>query len=230
MSEYPYNFGRGGAVTSAETRNRVLRNTYWLLALSMLPTVLGAWVGVATGAMATLGAGMSAIVFLGGAFAFMFAIEKTKNSAAGVPVLLAFTFFMGLMLSRMLSFVLGLANGPGLIMMAFAGTGLVFFGMAALSSVSKRDFSGLGKWLFVGVIVLLLAMVANMFLQLPALMLTVSVLAIVIFSAYMLFDVQRVINGGETNYITATLAIYLDLYNVFVNLLALLGIFGGNRN
>jgi modulator of FtsH protease len=127
----PVGGGYVGEVGSVDQRNRVLRNTYWLLALSMLPTVLGAWIGVSTGALATLGAGMSAIVFLGGAFAFMFAIEKTKNSATGVPVLLAFTFFMGLMLSRMLSFVLGLANGPGLIMMAFAGTGLVFFGMAA---------------------------------------------------------------------------------------------------
>src|SRR6187455_1264849 len=135
---------------SVGQRNKVLRNTYWLLALSMLPTVLGAWVGVTTGVVATLGVGMSAIVFLGGAFAFMYAIEKTKNSAAGVPILLAFTFFMGLMLSRMLSFVLGLSNGPGLIMMAFAGTGLVFFGMAALSSIIKRDLSTMGKFLFIG--------------------------------------------------------------------------------
>ena len=104
--------GYVGEVGSVDQRNRVLRNTYWLLALSMLPTVLGAWVGVTTGVVATLGVGMSAIVFLGGAFGFMFAIEKTKNSAAGVPILLAFTFFMGLMLSRMLSFVLGLATAP----------------------------------------------------------------------------------------------------------------------
>jgi modulator of FtsH protease len=107
---------------------------------------------------------------------------------------------------------------------------VIFASMATVATVSKRDFSGLAKWLFMGVIVLILASVANIFLQLPALMLTVSVMAIVIFSAYILFDVQRVVNGGETNYITATLAIYLDLYNVFVNLLALLGIFGGNRN
>jgi modulator of FtsH protease len=115
-------------------------------------------------------------------------------------------------------------------MLAFGGTGVIFASMATIATVSKRDFSGLAKWLFMGVIVLILASVANIFLQLPALMLTVSVMAIVIFSAYILFDVQRVVNGGETNYITATLAIYLDLYNVFVNLLALLGIFGGNRN
>ncbi|AOK29588.1 MULTISPECIES: Bax inhibitor-1/YccA family protein [Burkholderia] len=232
MNDYPYNFGRGGAISTAETRNRVLRNTYWLLALSMVPTVLGAWIGVATGfsLFAATSPMMSFLAFLAIAFGFMFAIERTKNSAAGVFVLLGFTFFMGLMLSRLLSFILGFSNGPALIMLAFGGTGVIFAVMATVATVSKRDFSGLGKWLFVGVIVLLLASFANVFLHLPALMLTVSVLAIAIFSAYMLFDVQRVVNGGETNYISATLAIYLDLYNVFTNLLALLGIFGGNRN
>jgi modulator of FtsH protease len=232
MNDSPYNFGRSGTIGTVETRNRVLRNTYWLLALSMVPTVLGAWVGVATGfsLFAATSPAMSLLAFFAIAFGFMFAIERTKNSSAGVFVLLGFTFFMGLMLSRLLSFILGFSNGPSLIMLAFGGTGVIFAAMATVATVSKRDFSGLGKWLFMGVIVLLLAMVANMFLQLPALMLTVSVLAIAIFSAYMLFDVQRVVNGGETNYISATLAIYLDLYNVFTNLLALLGIFGGNRN
>jgi len=232
MNDHPYSFGRTGAVSTVETRNRVLRNTYWLLALSMIPTVLGAWVGLATGfsLFAATRPAMSLLAFFAIAFGFMFAIEKTKNSSAGVFVLLGFTFFMGLMLSRILGFVLGFSNGPSLIMLAFGGTGVIFASMATIATVSKRDFSGLGKWLFMGVIVLLLASVANVFLHLPALMLTVSVMAIVIFSAYMLFDVQRVVNGGETNYITAALAIYLDLYNVFVNLLALLGIFGGNRN
>jgi modulator of FtsH protease len=218
------NRGYAGEVGTVEQRNRVLRNTYWLLALSMLPTVLGAWVGVATGAMATLGAGMSAIVFLGGAFAFMFAIEKTKNSAAGVPVLLAFTFFMGLMLSRMLSFVLGLANGPGLIMMAFAGTGLVFFGMAALSSIIKRDLSTMGKFLFIGAVMVLVASIANIWLQSATLMITLSVLVIGIFSAFIIYDLQRVKNGMETNYISATLGVYLNLYNVFSALLSIFGL------
>ncbi|WP_153100689.1 Bax inhibitor-1/YccA family protein [Paraburkholderia hayleyella] len=232
MNDHSYNFGRGGAVSTAPTRNRVLRNTYWLLALSMVPTVFGAWIGVATGfsLFAATSPAMSLLAFFAIAFGFMFAIEKTKNSATGIFVLLGFTFFMGLMLSRLLSFVLGFSNGPSLIMLAFGGTGIIFASMATIATVSKRDFSGMGKWLFMGVIVLLLAMVANMFLKLPALMLTVSVLAIVIFSAYMLYDVQRVVNGGETNYISATLAIYLDIYNVFVNLLSLLSIFGGNRN
>ncbi|MCE9661568.1 MAG: Bax inhibitor-1/YccA family protein [Burkholderiales bacterium] len=220
--------GYVGEVGSVDQRNRVLRNTYWLLALSMLPTVLGAYVGVATGAMATLGAGMSAIVFLGGAFGFMFAIEKTKNSAAGVPVLLAFTFFMGLMLSRMLSFVLGLSNGPGLIMTAFAGTGLIFFGMAALSTVIKRDLSAMGKFLFIGAILVLVASIANIWLQSSTLMITLSVLVIGIFSAFIIYDLQRVKNGLETNYITATLGVYLSVYNIFSALLSIFGI-GGSR-
>ena len=137
----------GYPVASVEERNRVLRNTYWLLALSMVPTVLGAWLGVETGIVATMGVGMSFIVFLAGAFGFIYAIEKTKNSAAGVPVLLGFTFFMGLMLSRLIGFVLGMHNGPRLIMIAFAGTGLTFFGMATLSTMIKRDLTTMGKFL-----------------------------------------------------------------------------------
>ena len=222
--------GYGGPVVSAEQRDRVLRNTYWLLALSMVPTVLGAWVGVSTGILMSLGAGISAVVFLAGAFGFIFAIEKTKNSAAGVPVLLAFTFFMGVMLSRLLSFVLGLSNGAGLIMTAFAGTGVIFLGMATLSSVIKRDLSSMGKFLFIGAILLLVAGIMNIFLQSSALMITLCVLAIGIFSAFIVYDLQRVKMGLETNYISATLNIYLDLYNIFQSLLAILGIAGGNRD
>lgn len=174
--------------------------------------------------------GMSAIIFLVGAFGLMFAIEKNKNSSLGVVLLLAFTFFMGVMLSRLLGFVLGLGNGSQLVMMAFGGTAVVFGTMATLATTIKRDLSSMQKWLFTGAVVIILAALANIFLQLPALMLTISVLAIVIFSAFMLVDLQRVVNGGETNYVTATLAIYLDVYNVFSNLLMLLGIFGGNRD
>jgi modulator of FtsH protease len=208
-------------------RNRVLRNTYWLLALSMVPTVLGAWIGVSTGIVRSLSPGISLMVFLAGAFGLMFAVEKTKNSALGVPVLLAFTFFMGLMLSRLLGAVLGLSNGATLIMVAFAGTGAVFFGMAALSTVIKRDLSTTGKWLFVGAVMVFVGMLANFFIQSSALMLTLMVLAIGIFTAFILYDLKRVRDGEETNYITATLGIYLSVYNVFQSLLALLGIFGG---
>ena len=223
-------YAGAGSVTSAEDRNRVLRNTYWLLALSMLPTVLGAWIGVSTGITRTMGIGMSAIVFLGGAFAFIFAIEKTKNSAAGVPVLLGFTFFMGLMLSRLIGVVLGMNNGTGIVMTAFAGTSVIFLGMATLSSIIKRDLSSMGKFLFIGMIMLLVAGIANVFIQSSALMITLSVVAIGIFSAFILYDLKRVQDGEETNYITATLGVYLSLYNVFQSLLALLGIFGGERD
>ncbi len=219
-----------GHSTELASRNRVLRNTYWLLALSLVPTVLGAWLGVATGITASLSGGLGLIVFLGGAFGFMYAIEKTKNSAAGVPVLLAFTFFMGLMLSRMLAMVLGFKNGSELIMTAFAGTAGVFFVIATLATTIKRDLSGMNKWLFVGAIGLLIGGIVNVFVGSPVGMMVLSTLAIIVFSAYMLFDLKQIVDGGETNYISATLALYLDLFNVFQSLLALLGIMGGERD
>ncbi len=219
-----------GYGVSAEQRNKVLRNTYWLLALSMIPTVLGAWVGVSTGITRSLGGGLGLVVFLGGAFGFLFAIEKTKNSAAGVPVLLAFTFFMGLMLSRMIAMVLGFKNGSELIMTAFGGTAGVFFVMASLATVIKRDLSSMGKWLTVGALVLVVGSVINVFVASTAGMLVISVLAIGIFSAFMLYDLKRIIDGGETNYITATLSLYLSAFNVFQSLLMLLGIGGGSSD
>jgi modulator of FtsH protease len=209
-------------------RNRVLRNTYWLLALSMLPTVLGAWVGMATGITRAMSPGIGLIVFLGGAFGFIYAIEKNKQSATGVVLLLAFTFFMGVMLSRLLGVVLGMGNGASLVMTAFAGTGAVFVGMASLSTVIKRDLSAMGKWLFIGAIIVIVAGIANFFIQSSPLMLALMVMAIGIFSAFILYDLKRVRDGDETNYVSATLGIYLSVYNVFSNLLAMLGIFGGD--
>ena len=221
----------GGGTLAAGTRNRVLRNTYWLLALSMVPTVLGAWVGVRSGFSFFAGSPfIGLIAFLAIAFGFFFAIDKFKNSGIGVALLLAFTFFMGLMLSRMIGSILGFSNGASLIMTAFGGTAIVFGAMATLATVSKRDFSGLGRWLMIGFVVIFVAAVANIWLQMPALYLTISAIAIVIFSLFILVDLQRVVNGGETNYVTATLSIYLSVYNVFANLLAMLGIFGGDRD
>jgi modulator of FtsH protease len=211
-------------------RHRVLRNTYWLLALSLLPTVLGAWLGVATGITASLTGGLGLIVFLGGAFGFMYAIEKTKNSAAGVPVLLAFTFFMGLMLSRLIGAVLGFSNGSSLIMTAFGGTAGVFFVMANLSTVIKRDLSGMSKWLFVGAMAIMIGAVINVFVGSSIGMAVIATMSILVFSAYLLYDLKNILDGGETNYISATLAVYLDLFNIFQSLLALLGIFGGDRD
>ena len=216
-------------VLSTEDRNRVLRNTYWLLAVSMLPTVLGAWVGVASGISYALSGGLGMILMLVGAFGFIYAIEKTKHSATGVYVLLGFTFFMGLMLSRMIAMVLGFKNGAELVMTAFGGTAGVFFAMASLSSVIKRDISGLGKWLMVGVIILMVGSIINIFVGSSTGMLVISVLSMAIFSAFMLYDLKQIMDGGETNYISATLTLYLDVINVFQSLLALLGIFGGER-
>ena len=212
-----------------QVRHQVLRNTYWLLALSMIPTVLGAFIGVQMH-LPMLTGGMGFIIFMAVAFGFMYAIEKTKNSGLGVAVLLGFTFFMGLMLTPILTRTLGYSNGGMLIMTAFGGTATILAVMATIATVSKRDFSAMGKWLFAGVIVLILASVANIFLGLSALAIVISMVAIAIFSAYILYDVQQIINGGETNYISATLRIYLDVYNIFTSLLSLLGFAGGSRD
>ncbi len=218
----------GGAL-SADARQRVLRNTYALLALSMLPTVVGAWLGVAMGF--TFFAGKPLIgfmVFMGVAFGFMFAIQKFKNSGIGVLLLLGFTFFMGLMLSRMIGYVAGLSNGAQIIGLAFGTTAAVFAGMATLAGSIKRDVSSMGKFLFMGLMVVLAAIVANIFLEIPALSLTISALVAVLFSAYLLYDLKRIIDGGETNYVSATLALYLDVYNIFASLLHLFTAFGGS--
>jgi FtsH-binding integral membrane protein len=222
---------QGRVSSRALSQNRVLRNTYWLLALSMVPTVLGAWLGVQLKFNFFSGSpAIGFVLFLAIAFGFFYGIEKTKNSGMGVALLLAFTFFMGLMLSRLLTFVLGFGNGAQLIGLAFGGTAIVFTAMASLASTIKRDLSGMGKFLFVGVIMLIVAAFANIFMHVPGLMIAISVIAIGIFSAFMLYDINRIVTGGETNYVTATLAIYLDVYNVFTNLLALLGITGGSSD
>jgi modulator of FtsH protease len=184
---------------------------------------------VASGISYALSGGLGIIRMLAGAFGFIYAIEKTKHSSTGVYVLLGFTFFMGLMLSRMIAMVLGFKNGAELVMTAFGGTAGVFFAMASLASVIKRDISGLGKWLMVGVIVLMVGSIINIFVGSSAGMVVISILSMAIFSAFMLYDLKRIMDGGETNYISATLTLYLDVLNVFQSLLALLGIFGGER-
>jgi len=212
MNRQVESFGSFGASASNAQRNKVLRNTYWLLAISLLPTVAGAWIGVSTGITAALSGN----------------INKFKNSAAGVPVLLGFTFFMGLMISRLIAMVLGFSNGADLVMMAFGGTAGVFFAMASFATVVKRDLSGLNQWLTIGVVLLIVGMLINMFVASSTGMIVLSMLAVAIFSAFLLVDIKRIIDGGETNYITATLSIYLSLINIFQNLLMLLGIFGGD--
>lgn len=203
-------------------RNQVLKNTYGLLALSMIPTVLGAWIGMSTGIMAMMGTMVSTIVFLVFAFGMMYLIEKNKTSNVGVGLLLLFTFGMGMFLSRILTPVLGLAQGPGIVMTAFGGTAVIFGVMAFLGNFVKRDLGGLYKFLIVGACIIFVCALVNIFFKSTAMMMVISAAAILVFSGFLFFDLRRVANGEETNYISATLSIYLSLYNVLTSLIQLL--------
>jgi modulator of FtsH protease len=227
-----YEVIRDGSIGgSALQTNRVLRNTYALLALSMVPTILGALVGVQLNFAFLAGSPfISLLLFLGIAWGFMWGIQRNKDSGLGVLLLLGLTFFMGVVLGPILQVALGFRNGGALIAMAAGGTGAIFLTLAGVASTTKRDFSGIGKFLFAGLILLIVASLANMFFQIPALALAISAIGVVIFSAYILFDINRIVQGGETNYVIATLSVYLDIYNIFVNLLNLLMAFTGQRD
>jgi modulator of FtsH protease len=219
------------AGTSVAVQNRVLRNTYMLLALTMVPTVLGAFLGVQFSFGFMRGSPfLAAMIFIGCAFGFFYAIEKFKNSAIGVGLLLLFTFFMGLWLSQLLQVAFKFKNGGQMIMMAGGLTAVVTVAMATLGTVIKRDLGFMGKFLFVGAIVILCASLGNIFFQIPALSLAISSLAVLVFSAYIVYDVNRIVTGGETNYVSATLSLYLDIYNVFAHLLSLLMSLTGERD
>jgi modulator of FtsH protease len=213
-----------------QTQNKVLRNTYLLLAISLVPTVIGAFVGLSLNfAWAAQHPFMFAIGGLALVFGMFYAISAARNSGLGVVLLLGLTFIMGVLLGPILQVALSFSNGTELVAMAAGGTSIIFFVLAGIATTSKRDFSFMGKFLFVGLILLIVASLANIFFQVPALSLALSGIAVLLFSGFLLYDVSRVVNGGETNYIMATLAIYLDIYNLFVNLLQLLMAFAGNR-
>jgi modulator of FtsH protease len=222
--------GYAGAGELSLQQNRVLRNTYLLLALTMVPTVIGAMIGMATGGIIMQHPIISTLVMLGAVIGLQFAIAANRDSGLGVVLLLGMTFLLGWWLGPLLTVALSLRNGPQLVGFAAAGTGAIFFVMAAIATTTKRDFSFMGKFLFVGMIVLLIAMLANMFLQIPALALTISALVIVVFSLFLLHDVSRIVNGGETNYVMATTGVYLSLFNIFANLLSLLMALTGERD
>lgn len=211
-------------------QQRVLRNTYLLLALTMVPTVIGAMIGMATGGIIMQHPIISTFVMLGAVIGLQFAIVANRDNGLGVVLLLGMTFMLGWWLGPLLTVALALKNGPQLVGYAALGTGAIFVAMAAIAITTKRDFSFMGKFLFVGMIVLLIAMIANMFMQIPALALTISSLVIVVFSLFLLHDVSRIVNGGETNYIMATTGVYLSLFNIFANLLHLLMAFTGERD
>jgi modulator of FtsH protease len=228
----PYNAsGFNTSVAFGAERNKVLRNTYMMLGLTMIPTVLGALAGIQLNLLPF--AMQHPLMFGLGSFAVMmgmfFGISAGRNSGLGVVLLLLLTGFMGVMLGPILQVALGLRNGGELIALAAGGTGGIFLTLAGVATVTKRDFGFLGKFLMIGLVLLILASFANMFFHIPALALALSTIAVLIFSALILYDVSRVVNGGETNYVMATLAIYLDIYNLFLNLLQLLMAFMGQR-
>lgn len=219
-----------GSVALGAQQQRVLRNTYMMLALTMVPTVIGAFVGMATSSIVYQSPILSSIIMLGAVIGLQFAIAKNRDSGLGVVLLLGMTFILGWWLGPILNIALTLRNGPELIGIAAAGTGGILLIMSTIATTTKRDFSFMGKFLFVGMIVLLLAMFANMFLQIPALALTISSLVVVVFSMFLLHDVSRIVNGGETNYVMAATGVYISLFNIFVNLLHLLMALAGQRD
>ncbi|MDP3482939.1 MAG: Bax inhibitor-1/YccA family protein [Sulfuricella sp.] len=211
--------------------NKVLRNTYMLLGLSMIPTVIGAVIGINLNfSFMAQSPILGFIVMLAVMFGLFWGISKNRDNGLGVVLMLGLTFFMGLMLGPILQVALHLKNGAQLVGLAAGGTGVIFFGLATIATVTKKDFSFMGKFLFIGLILLIVAMIANIFLQIPVMQLTISAIAVLIFSGFILYDVSRVVTGGETNYIMATLAIYLDIYNLFVHLLSLLMALTGERD
>ena len=220
------------ADTVAVDSQRVLRNTYWLLALSMLPTIAGALLGMQLNFIALFKAApiMTPLLMFGVMIGSLFVVTRLRDSAWGVLALFAFTFIAGLMLTPILTVAAGFRNGGQLVALSGGLTAAVFFSLAAYASVTKRDFAFLGKFLFVGLVLLIVASLANLFLHIPALSVTVSAIAVLIFSAYLLYDVNSIVRGGQTNYIMATLALFLDIYNIFVNILNLLLIFSGQRD
>ncbi|HMK13846.1 MAG TPA: Bax inhibitor-1/YccA family protein [Burkholderiales bacterium] len=212
-------------------QHKVLRNTYMMLGLTMIPTVIGAIVGTATNfSFLAQHPIMGPLLMLAAMFGLMFAVAATRNSIWGVVLLLAFTFVMGWWLGPMLQYALNFRNGGQLVGIAAGGTGVIFFTLAGIATVTKKDFSFMGKFLMVGLVLLIIASIANLFFQIPAASMTISALVILLFSGYILYDVSQIIQGGETNYVMATLKIYLDIYNIFINLLNLLLAFSGQRD
>jgi FtsH-binding integral membrane protein len=217
--------------TLATEQNKVLRNTYTMLGLTMIPTVIGALIGTSINFsfMAEHPIIFSLLMF-GVRMGMLFAVTALRNSVWGIVALLGFTFVAGVFLGPILQVALHFKNGAQLVGMAAGGTGIIFLSLATLATVTKKDYSFMGKFLFIGLIMLFVASLANMFFQIPALSLTISAIAVMIFSAYILFDVSRIVHGGETNYVMATLSLYLNIYNLFINLLQLLMAFSGERD
>ncbi|MGH8688759.1 MAG: Bax inhibitor-1 family protein [Burkholderiales bacterium] len=219
-----------GSTLPDVSAQKVLRNTYLLLALTMVPTVVGAYIGMATSGVVIVHPIASTVVMFAALIGLQFGITANRNSGIGVALLLLMTGLLGWWLGPILNVALKMSNGMALVGYAAVGTGGIFLTMGTIAATAKRDFGFLGKFLVVGMWGLLLVMVANMFLHIPALALTVSTLVIVVFSLFLLYDLNRIVRGGETNYVMATTGVYMSLYNIFANLLYLLTALTGNRD
>lgn len=221
-----------GTQDIAAQQNKVLRNTYLLLAVSLIPTVIGAAVGTNFINFSFMRSSpiMSVIIMMAVFYGWIFMIEKNRNSALGVGLLLGFTAFMGLMLAPLLQTILSMRNGGQLVMMAAGGTAAVFFVLSGIAATTKRDFSFLNKFLLVGFVVIMLAVVAQIFLQSPLMQLVLCGAFIIFSSAIILWQINAIVRGGETNYVSATLSLYVSLYNIFTSLLQILGVLGGDRD
>ena len=217
------NISLNASKSSAIEINKVLKNTYMLLSMTLAFSAVTAGIAMAM----NLPHGAALIMTLV-AFGLMFVVNKKADSASGIYWIFAFTGLMGASLGPMLNYYAAMPNGASLIMQALGGTALIFFALSGYALTSKKDFSFMGGFLMVGLIVALVAMVANFFFQIPALSLAISAVIIMIMSGLILYDTSRIINGGERNYIRATISLYLNIYNIFVHLLHLLGVFGGD--
>lgn len=218
------------SVSISSDYHKVLRNTYMLLGITMIPTVIGAFVGLnADFSFMVQHRVLSMLGTLAIMMGLFFGITANRNSSLGLVLLLVLTGFMGVMLGPILQVAMHLRNGGALVGLAASGTGVIFLTLAGVATVSKKDFGFLGNFLFVGLVLVILASLANMFFHVPAVSLAISAISILVFSGYILFDVSRIVHGGETNYVMATLALYLDVYNLFVNLLSLLMSLLGER-
>lgn len=208
---------------SLVSTNKVLKNTYMLLGMTLLFSAVTAGVSMAVG----LPQGAALVLMLVG-FGLLFVVHKTADTSKGLLAIFAFTGVMGASIGPMLNHYLSMPGGPALVMQALGGTALVFFGLSAYALTTRKDFSFMGGFLMVGLLVAVVAMIANIFLAIPALSLTISAAVIMIMSGLILFDTSRIINGGETNYIRATVGLYLSIYNLFIHMLHLLTAFGGD--
>lgn len=217
-----YNVGSIG-IESAFSTNKVLKNTYMLLGMTLLFSAMTAGISMALG----LSQGMALVLSLVG-FGLLFVVHKMADSSKGLLAIFAFTGVMGASIGPMLNHYLAMANGPALVMQALGGTAVVFFGLSAYALTTRKDFSYMSGFLMVGLLVAVVAMIANIFLAIPALSLTISAAVVMIMSGLILFDTSRIINGGETNYIRATVSLYLNIYNLFIHLLSLLSIFNSD--